>query len=126
MRVRIAILVIGLAMGGCAAPLDPLYPEVLVAREAWTKNRPLDYSFVIFSSDGHYSGKVTVVGGKVASPANARTLEDFWQEILFAKSRGTLLESKFTSDGVPISWSIWLDEYGGGGEYREVSRFQRQ
>jgi hypothetical protein len=143
--VRFSVLLLIMGCGGDIT--GPFTTNVEMARRAWLRSRPTDYSFEFATAtewgkvspfngdpgDDFYS--VTVAGGQVTGFSSSRgrivspsgpTLEDEWQRILAASADGSLKTALFSREGIPLEWLIDSDEWADDAVRVWVRNFERK
>jgi len=134
-RTTFASLLALASLIGCAgATTEPLHSDVDVARKAWLAEGATSYSFELATASSWFPGggyvRVQVDGGRVVAAVAAvapggvsqpvgppPTLDDIWDRILDARSRGQLNSAQFDGRGVPVESDMGPWPVDGGVHY---------
>jgi hypothetical protein len=114
----------------CSSPTEPLHDDVALAREVWLASAPASYTFEVaiatswVPKSGYF--RVQVEGKQVvaATDPTGKPLEDFsltideiWDRLLAARSRGELNSALFDRRGVPVETDMGPWPVDGGVHY---------
>jgi Family of unknown function (DUF6174) len=131
-RTTLAGLLAWASLIGCAsATTEPLHSDVDVARKAWLAEGATSYSFELATASSWFPMggyvRVQVDGGRVvaASPTDGvsqpvappPTIDDIWDRILDARSRGQLNSAQFDGRGVLVESDMGPWPVDGGVHY---------
>src|SRR5690348_7473135 len=138
-RTFAGLLASALLIGCSSAATEPLHSDVDRARAAWLAEGATSYSFELatasswFPKGGYVA--VEVRGGRVVasvapagepSPAGVPpTIDEIWDRILDARTRGELNSAQFDAHGVPVESDMGPWPVDGGVHY-SVRAFARR
>lgn len=115
-----------LAAPGCDST-RPFTLDVDLARQAWLRSRPAEYTFELASASSWFpkSGytRVKVDDGVVVEATDPEgnlsenfttTVDTLWERLLAARERGELNSARFDRNGVPVEINYGPWELDGG------------
>lgn len=115
-----------LAAPGCDST-RPFTLDVDLARQAWLRSRPAEYTFELASASSWFpkSGytRVKVEDGVVVEATDPEgnlsenfttTVDTLWERLLAARERGELNSARFDRNGVPVEINYGPWELDGG------------